>query len=61
MRAVLCVLVSVFAILLVIAGFWLSGFDFDSRGAKAVTCFVGSLFAAAFTGALTAALTCDMK
>ncbi len=61
MRAVLCVLVSVLAILLVIAGFWLSGFNFDIRGAKAVGCFISALFAGLFCGLLTAAITSDMK
>ncbi len=61
MRAVLCVLVSVFAILLVIAGFWLSGFDFDRRGPMAVGCLVSSLIAGAISCLLVAAATCNMK
>lgn len=48
-------LIAVASMALVIAGYWLSGWDFNERGQKALECFLMALVVGAFMGGMAAA------
>lgn len=60
-RFVLSVLAGIVAVLCVLGGFWLGGFNFDCRGEFAVVCYVCSIFAMLLGFMLTSISTEDLK
>ena len=60
-RIFICATATAFGYVLVLVGFWLGGFDFNQRGALAVTAYLYSTLVGFGFGAIAAVFTGEQK